>query len=90
MLLLWSAIVYLLEQVVLLLAHHQLPSFLLPLLQLVLEGLSVDAHASVRHDLLARVGGDADSYAALVYALDARVEGEQVVLQVYDLDVRLR
>ena len=89
MLLLRSTIVYLLEQVVLLLTHHQLPSFLLPLLQLVFEGLGIDAHASVRHDLLARVRGDADSHATLAHALDARVEREQVVLQVYDLDVRL-
>ena len=47
MLLLWSAIVYLLEQVVLLLAHHQLAGVLLPLLQLVLERLRIDAHTSV-------------------------------------------
>ena len=47
MLLLRSTIVYLLEQVVLLLAHHQLPSFLLPLFQLVLEGLGIDAHPSI-------------------------------------------
>lgn len=90
MLLLWSTIVYLLEQVVLLLTHQQLPSFLLALLQLVLEGLGVNANTSVGHDLLACVGGDADPYACLAHSLDARVEREQVVLQVYDLDVWLR
>ena len=89
MLLLRSTIVYLLEQVVLLLTHHQLPSFLLPLLQLVLERLGVDTHTSIRHDLLACVRSYADSHATLAHALDARVEREQVVLQVYDLDVRL-
>ena len=47
MLLLRSTVVYLLEQVVLLLAHHQLPSFLLPLFQLVFEGLGIDAHPSI-------------------------------------------
>ena len=46
-LLLRSTIVYLLEQVVLLLAHHQLPSFLLALFQLVFEGLGIDAYTSV-------------------------------------------
>ena len=89
MLLLRSTIVYLLEQVVLLLTHHQLPSFLLPLFQLVFEGLGIDAHTSIRHDLLACVRGNADSHTSLAHALDARVEREQVVLQVYDLDVWL-
>ena len=90
MLLLRSTIVYLLEQVVLLLTHHQLPSFLLPLLQLVFEGLGIDAHTSIRHDLLARVRGYANSHATLAYTLDARVEREQIVLEVYDLHVWLR
>ena len=89
-LLLRGTVMDLLQQVVLLLTHHQLSSFLLPLLELVLEGLCVDADATVGHDLLASVGGDAYSDATRVGSLHARVEGQQIVLEVDDFYVWLR
>ena len=70
MLLLRSTIVYLLEQVVLLLTHHQLSSFLLALLELILQRLRINADAPVRHDLLASVRRNAYSDTAGVRAVD--------------------
>ena len=46
-LVLGAAVMYLLQQVVLLLTHHQLACFFLALLELVLEGLRVDTHPSI-------------------------------------------
>lgn len=42
-----AAVMYLLQEVVLLLTHHQLPCLFLALLELVLEGLGVDAHPTI-------------------------------------------
>ena len=69
-LLLWASVMDLLQQVVLLLTHHQLSSFLLALLELILQRLRINADAPVRHDLLASVRRNAYSDTAGVRAVD--------------------
>ena len=69
-LLLRASVMDLLQQVVLLLTHHQLSSFLLALLELILQRLRINADAPVRHDLLASVRRDAYSDTAGVRAVD--------------------
>jgi len=70
------------------LTHHDLP-FLLSLFQLVLQRLGVEAQASVRHDLLACVtrNSNPDSH---LHRVDTTVERQQVMLQVYDLNIGFR
>ena len=82
----------LLEEVVLLLTHGDVSTGLfLPLLELVLEGLCVDADAAVADNLLAGRARNRPRVAAhLAHPLHARVKGQQVVLQVDDFDVWLR
>ena len=69
-LLLRASVMDLLQQVVLLLTHHQLSSFLLALLELILQRLRINADAPVRHDLLASVRRNAYSDTAGVRAVD--------------------
>ena len=52
-----AALLNLLQQVVLVLAHHNV-TLLLTLLQLVLQRLCIDSHAAFRHNLLARAGSN--------------------------------
>jgi hypothetical protein len=77
----------LLQQVVLVLTHHDL-AFLLSLLKLVFKRLSVDSHPSICHYLLPCVAGDARTDTEL-HRSDTDIQREQVVLQVDDLHVWL-
>jgi len=85
-----TTILDLLQKVVLLLTHYHLTSIFFTLLELILQGLRIDAHAPIRHDLLSSIrcdpnAGDPDPDTAM----DTRVKGKQVVLQVDDLHVWL-
>ena len=81
----------LLQQVVLLLGHHESARLFLALFELHFEGLGVDADPAIRDYLLARRSGDAPGARAgqMGNSLDAGVERQEVVLEVQDLDIRL-
>ena len=85
--------VNLLKKVVLLLAHHLVASCLLfASFQLVLETLCIDSDPRVANDLLSCISCDSTttSCSQLTHPLQAWIERQQVVLQVYYLHIRFR
>lgn len=78
----------LLQQVVLMLAHHGGLALFLALLELVLQTLCVNP-CTVSHYLLSRAARNSSTHAHL-HAVDTAIQRQQVVLQIYDLHVWFR